>query len=97
MEIKKIIKYSAIWCHPCKLFAETYHKVANKEEYKDIQFSEVDIEKDNDDNILKYRIESIPTTLIFGDNDKLIYRVTGNVSEKDFVKIINNAKELKDE
>lgn len=98
MKVTKIIKYSATWCHPCRLFAETFHKVSNMEEFKDIRFSEVDIEKDEDENIYKYRIESIPTTLIFGEgDDNLIYRLIGNVSEKDFVNTINSAKELKDE
>ena len=95
-KVKKITKFSASWCMPCKVFAKTFHKVSELEEYKDIEFKEVDIENDDDGDTLteKYQIKSVPTTVLLDENDDVIYKVMGNIPEKDFVTIINES--LKD-
>ena len=46
--VKKICKLSAQWCSPCRVFATTFHKVEQMEEYKDIEFKEIDIENDEE-------------------------------------------------
>jgi thioredoxin-related protein len=63
------------------------------EEYKDIDFKEIDIENDDDGEILteKYQIRSVPTTMLLDENNKLIYKISGNISEKDLISIINDA------
>ena len=45
-KVKKIIKLSTTWCGPCRAFGSTFHRVSEMEEYKDIEFKEIDIEKD---------------------------------------------------
>ena len=91
--VKKIIKCSASWCAPCRFYAETFHKVENKEEFKDIEFKEIDIENDDDAEILvqKFGIRNVPTTLILDENDELVYKLIGNVKEGDLVDAINDA------
>ena len=93
--VKTICKLSAQWCSPCKVFATTFHKVEQMEEYKDIEFKEIDIENDEDGEAFaqKYQIRSVPTTLILDENDNVIYKVMGNIPQKDFVEIINKAME----
>jgi thioredoxin 1 len=95
-KVKKIIKLSTTWCGPCRAFGTTFHRVSEMEEYKDIEFKEIDIEKDEDGEVLveKYQVRSVPTTVLLDENDELIYKVIGNIHEKDFITIINNA--LKD-
>lgn len=90
MAVKKIIDCSASWCGPCKVFAKTFEKVSEMEQYKDIQFESMDIE---DDEILveKYSIRNVPTTLIFDENDNLVYKLSGNVPLKDLTDVIDNA------
>ena len=90
--VKNIIKLSASWCQPCKVFATTFHNVEKMEEYKDITFKDVDIEEDEDGEVLaaKYQVRSVPTTLLLDENDNLIYKISGNISQKDFIEIINN-------
>lgn len=97
--VKTICKLSAQWCSPCKVFATTFHKVEQMEEYKDIEFKEIDIENDEDGEAFaqKYQIRSVPTTLILDENDNVIYKVTGNIPQKDFVEIINKAMEKQTE
>lgn len=95
-KVKKIIKFSAIWCQPCRVYATTFHKVEEMEEYKDIKFMEIDIENDDNGEILaeKYQIRSVPTTILLDENDELIYKIIGNVPQKDLISTINEA--LKD-
>lgn len=90
--VKKIIKFSATWCAPCRFYAETFHKVENKEEFKDIEFKELDIENDDAEILVqKYGIRNVPTTLILNENDELIYKLIGNIKESDLVDAINDA------
>lgn len=91
--VKNIIKLSASWCAPCKVFATTFHNVEKMEEYKGIIFKDVDIEEDEEGEVLaaKYQVRSVPTTLLLDEDDNLIYKISGNISQKDFIEIINNA------
>ena len=95
-KVKKIIKLSTTWCGPCRTFGKTFHKVSEMEEYKDIEFKEIDIENDDNGDVLaeKYQVRSVPTTILLDENDELIYKLMGNVPEKDFIDVINEA--LKD-
>ena len=89
---KKVLKFSATWCAPCRTYAPTFKKVSEMEDFKDITFEAIDIEKDVDMQPLveKLGIKSIPTTILFDENDKPIYKVLGNVPLKDLVDLINS-------
>jgi len=91
--VKTIIKCSASWCSPCRIFKITFDKASKIEKYKNINFKEIDIEEDDDSETIveKYNIKNIPTTLILDENDKLIYKVSGNISLSDFTEIIDDA------
>jgi thioredoxin-related protein len=66
------------------------------DEFKDIEFKEIDIENDENGDVLaeKYQIRSVPTTILLDENDELIYKVMGNIPLNDLTNIINEA--LKD-
>lgn len=91
--VKQIIKLSAQWCAPCRFYAETFHKVSEKEEFKDIEFKALDIENDEEAEPLvnKFGVRGVPTTLIMDENGELIYKLTGNLREADLVEAINDA------
>ena len=93
-KVKTIIKLSATWCAPCKAYAPTFHKVQEMDEYKDIDFKEIDIEEDDEGEELatKYRVRSVPTTIIHSDNDEVLYKATGNIPQTDLINLINEAK-----
>ena len=95
MKINRIIKLGASWCQPCHVFAKTFEKVAEMEEYKGIEFKQIDIEEDEGAELLveKFGIRNVPTTLILGENDELIYKLSGNIPLNDFTEVINNAME----
>lgn len=91
--VKQIVKLSATWCAPCRFYAETFHKVSEKEEFKDIEFNAYDIENDEEAEPLvnKFGVRGVPTTLIMDENGELIYKLTGNLREADLVEAINDA------
>lgn len=92
MLVSKIIKCSANWCSPCRVFASTFEKVASKDEFKEIEFKPIDIEsKEGIKLATQYNIKSIPTTILLDKNNNVIYKLIGNVSEQDFVNTINRA------
>ena len=95
--VKTIIKCGASWCNPCRIFKITFDKASKIEKYKNINFKEIDIEEDDGSETIveKYNIKNIPATLILDENDKLIYKVSGNISLSDFTEIIDDAIDKK--
>jgi thioredoxin-related protein len=75
------------------VFAKTFEKVSEMEEYKDIEFKSLDVEEDEDGELMseKFNIKSVPSTVLLDENDELIYKISGNISLTDFTSIINDA------
>lgn len=42
---KVVVKYFANWCGTCRLFSPKFKKLADKEEYKDVVFLDVNAEE----------------------------------------------------
>lgn len=90
--VKRIIKFSATWCAPCRIYADTFKKVSEMEQFKDIEFSTLDVEDDEADVwVQKLGIRNVPTTVILDDKDEVIYKVAGNIKENVLVDVINDA------
>lgn len=81
MKIKKVLKMSASWCMPCKVYSITFNDVKNEEKYKDVVFEEIDVEE-NEELADKYNIRAIPTTIVLDENDNVLSSFNGNVSKK---------------
>lgn len=86
--LKKIKKYGAQWCGPCHTFEKTLERVGNMDEFKDIVFESADIDDEENDDVEKYGIRSIPTTILFDENDEVIYKLTGNIPFDGLVNIL---------
>jgi len=74
----KIIKFSAEWCKPCAEYKPTFDKVV-----KDlwVESESIDVEK-KPELWGKYRIMSIPLTIIFDDSGNEVSRRTGVLKEE---------------
>ena len=83
----EVLKFSATWCGPCRVLAQTL---------KDVEgITNIDIEKDQE-TARKYNIRSVPT-LVFLRNGVEVHRVSGSMllqQYKDILTEINDAKEL---
>lgn len=83
----KVIKFGAEWCGPCKVFHKTFEDVSKMDEFKDINFEEMDVEE-NELEVEKYQVRAVPTTVILDENDELKYKLSGNISKDELINII---------
>lgn len=74
---KKVLRFTASWCAPCKAMASVLETIENKPEVEVIDIDE------NKDLALKYLVRSVPT-LVMVDGDKEIARFSG-VRAKDLI------------
>jgi thioredoxin-like negative regulator of GroEL len=58
---KKVIRFTASWCGPCKMFAPTFDKVASQT--PGVYFETVDVDSTNN-LVLEYGIRNVPTTVV---------------------------------
>nr|DAX62855.1 MAG TPA: TRX family protein [Caudoviricetes sp.] len=89
-KIIKINRYWATWCSHCHAFAPIFEEVSKNEKYKDIEFNSLDVEDDGSDDAVTYSIRNLPTTIIFGKDNKVLRKVIGNVTLKQFEEIIDD-------
>lgn len=84
--MKKVIKFYADFCGPCKVYAKTFDKV--KEAHKDtIEFLEIDIENDPEGLSAEHKVRSIPHTVVIQE-DGTITSKTGRISKEDLEELI---------
>jgi len=74
--MKKVIRYTASWCGPCKVFAPTFDKVAA--ETPGVQFETVDVDSGHQ-SIMENGIRNVPTTVVIEANGT-IRKQSGNMS-----------------
>lgn len=83
----KVIKFYATWCGPCKIYGKTWNKVS-QELINDAEFIEVNIDKDTDGLAAKYKVQSIPTTIILKEEE--VIKEVGVVKEPKLKELILN-------
>lgn len=82
----KVIKFYADWCGPCKVYAKTFDKVATELVDK-AEFININVESDTTGLAAKYKIRSIPFTVVLqeGKEDK---SRSGQLNELDLKELI---------
>ena len=51
--LTKIIKCSANWCQPCRILSPIFHKVSEMNEFKNIDFYDLDIDDPDNEEIVR--------------------------------------------
>lgn len=69
--MKKLIKFSATWCQPCKALSGNMKHV----DFGDVIVEEIDIDADMD-KAVSYRVRGVPT-LVLEEDGKEIKRQSG--------------------
>ena len=83
--MKKIIKFYANWCAPCKAYTPIFESATS--EYKDqIEVVSVNVDTDTDGIASTYKIRSIPSTVLV--------REDGSFIKKDGILTEETVKEL---
>jgi thioredoxin 1 len=88
--VKKVLKMSASWCMPCRVYAKTFESIKNEEKYKDIIFEELDIE-DHEDLAMDYGVRAVPTTVLLDENGAFITKFSGNISKVELEEKLDEA------
>ena len=86
MAAKKIIKFYATWCGPCKIYGKTWDKVIP--DYQDqLTVEDVDIDKDTSGLAAQYKVASVPTTVLVREDGSTIKK-TGRLSKDELTELI---------
>jgi len=86
MASKKVIKFFATWCGPCKVYGKVWDKITPS--YADqIQFTNIDIDKDTTGLANKLKIESVPTTVLIREDGSQLKKV-GRLSTEELTELI---------
>ena len=79
---KKVLKFSASWCQPCKMLSKTIEGMTIE-----TPIEEIDID-DNQELATEYKVRGVPT-LVMLDDDKEVKRTTGALSTKQLEEWLN--------
>jgi thioredoxin-like negative regulator of GroEL len=84
--MKKVIKFYASWCGPCKVYGKTWDKVVKKYDGQ-VEFLNIDIETDTTGLAAQYKIKSIPHTVLIKEDGSEIQK-SGRLSQEDLEELI---------
>lgn len=88
----QIIKFTSQMCLDCKKLNETMHKIYPKYSEK-IALTEIQVQNNDkftNDQIKKYNVTLVPTTVIIDKNGKHIKTIEGYIEEVDLEKIMKD-------
>ncbi len=72
---KAVLKFSAVWCGPCRTSTPVFEEFSTDVAYKDILFIKVDVDAGKD-IARSFRINGIPAFVFVKDN-KVVNKVVG--------------------
>jgi thiol-disulfide isomerase/thioredoxin len=82
--MKQVIRFTASWCQPCKVYAPTFERVAS--ETPGVQFKTIDVDS-GDPLIIKLGIRNVPTTVIL-NGEEVISKQSGNIGAEQLKQMI---------
>lgn len=83
--IKRIEKYGATWCGPCKVLAKTLDNI--KKNYPDIEFLAFDADED-EGKFEEMKITNVPQLFFFDENGKEVEHLVGANPANKIIEII---------
>ena len=82
-----LVDFFATWCGPCSMQTEVLEKIESSRTNKKYEIVKVDVDK-NQELAKEYRIESIPTLMVFKDS-RLINKHVGFMNENDIITMMD--------
>jgi len=84
--MKKVIKFYATWCGPCKVYGKTWDKVVEKYDGQ-VEFINIDIEADTTGLAAKYKVKSIPHTVLIKEDGTEIAK-SGRIPQEELEELV---------
>ena len=85
-----VVKASAAFCQPCKLYAPTFNAVALEYFHNyDVEFESRDAD-DSPEFFKFHNLRSVPVTLVLGEDGKEIVRKVGNLSKEELNQLVGS-------
>lgn len=75
--MRKVLKFSATWCGPCKKFAPVFEQV--RAQYPQHEFVSVDVDTDPE-LAAQYGVQSVPTVVVLEDGQLVAHGRPGNAN-----------------
>lgn len=85
----QVIRFHAEWCGPCRAYAPIWNKVVTESSETEVEFLEVNVDKDVSGLAAEYKIMSLPTTIVIRDG-KITEKKVGGLSESELKVLIFN-------
>jgi thiol-disulfide isomerase/thioredoxin len=87
----KVLKIGATWCPGCLIMKPRWQKIEEENNWIESEYYDYD---ENKEIMEKYNIDEVLPVFIFLDkNGKEFLRLKGEVSEQEFVKILNENRD----
>lgn len=86
----RVVKINAIWCSGCLVMNKVWSNILKK---YDIETLELDYDMDEEE-VLKYKPGNILPVFIFFEGDKELFRITGEMKEKDMIERMKEVGDL---
>lgn len=83
--MKKVFKFWAPWCGPCRMYAPTFDKIAEKYDGQ-VEFINVNVDGDQE-TASKFKVRNIPFTVLVKEDGTEIPKV-GVLSENDLEELV---------
>ena len=85
----KVVKINAVWCSGCLVMNKVWKNILKSYEIETIN---LDYDMDNE-KVKEYNVGDILPVFIFYKDDEEVYRVVGEKSEAELIKIIEEVGE----
>ena len=86
---KRVIKFFADWCGPCKVYAPAFEKVKQELQSDQITFVEINVENDPDNLAGEYGVRGIPHTVVLEEGADTRSK-SGRLGEQELKEFILN-------
>ena len=89
----QVIKVSAGWCGPCRMYKPIFEEVSKMPDFKDLEFVSLSCDDEKNEKLIEdeLKVKSLPTTIIRDENKKVLGTKVGAMTKATLVKFINNS------